>query len=69
MDTYEKLQWLALYEEGLEELRTINGMRGGTVPEYGRVLQKANCNVHDSRGNMYQTLRVLFNRLLNTGAA
>ena len=61
MDTSEKLQGLAQHEEGLEELWTINGMRGGTVPEYGRVLHKANCNIPDSRGNLYQTLRFLFN--------
>jgi hypothetical protein len=65
MDTGEKLEEIPKNEKGLEALRTFNGMRTGTVPEYGSVLHKANRNVHDTRVKMYQTVWFLFNRLFN----
>jgi hypothetical protein len=65
MDTGEKLEEVPQNENGFEELRTFNGMREGTVPEYGRVLHKADRNIHDTRVKIYQTVRFLFNRLFD----
>jgi len=69
MDTGEKPEEIPQNEKGLEELRTFNGMREGTVPEYGGVFHKTNRNVHDTRVKMYQTVRFLFNRLFNHGTS
>ena len=69
MDTGEKLEEVPQNEKSLEELRTFNGMRAGTVPEYGSVLHKANRNLHDTRVKVYQTVRFLFNRLFDHGAS